>query len=124
MKFTERLLVNQVIRMSRNKSKTSFFLVGKFKEQATSNSAWLPVLNSKIPEPRPGTCVDDTSSLPDTVLNFIRSHPLMDKAVSHQYNNPVFYQRDLIFTKLVVDKYGPTISIQFIHLISSSIFQN
>ena len=25
---------------------------GKFKEQASSNSAWLPVLNSKVPEPR------------------------------------------------------------------------
>lgn len=78
---------------------------GKFKEQASSNSAWLPALNSKIPEPRPGTCVDDTSSLPDTVLNFIRSHPLMDKAVNHEHNNPVFYKRDLVFTKLVVDKW-------------------
>lgn len=77
---------------------------GKFKEQATSNSAWLPVLNAKIPEPRPGTCVNDTSTLPDLVLNFIRSHPLMDKAVSHETNNPVFYKRDLVFTKLVVDK--------------------
>lgn len=81
-----------------------YYFLGKFKEQATSNSAWLPVLNSKIPEPRPGTCVDDTSSLPDTVLNFIRSHPLMDKAVNHEHNNPVFYKRDLMFTKLVVDK--------------------
>ncbi|XP_055306886.1 semaphorin-2A [Sitodiplosis mosellana] len=77
---------------------------GKFKEQATSNSAWLPVLKSKVPEPRPGTCVDDTSNLPDTVLNFIRSHPLMDKAVNHEHSNPVFYNRDLVFTKLVVDK--------------------
>lgn len=77
---------------------------GKFKEQATSNSAWLPVLNSKVPEPRPGTCVNDTASLPDSVLNFIRSHPLMDKAVNHEHNNPVFYKRDLVFTKLVVDK--------------------
>lgn len=77
---------------------------GKFKEQATSNSAWLPVLNSKIPDPRPGTCVNDTSTLPDSVLNFIRSHPLMDKAVNHEHNNPVFYKRDLVFTKLVVDK--------------------
>uniref|UniRef100_A0A182QQD4 Semaphorin-2A n=1 Tax=Anopheles farauti TaxID=69004 RepID=A0A182QQD4_9DIPT len=77
---------------------------GKFKEQASSNSAWLPVLNSKIPEPRPGTCVDDTSTLPDLVLNFIRSHPLMDKAVNHEHNNPVYYKRDLVFTKLVVDK--------------------
>ncbi|CAO1348813.1 unnamed protein product [Diamesa serratosioi] len=77
---------------------------GKFKEQATSNSAWLPVLNSKVPEPRPGTCVNDTASLPDTVLNFIRSHPLVDKAVNHEHNNPIFYKRDLIFTKLVVDR--------------------
>lgn len=81
-----------------------FCCPGKFKEQATSNSAWLPVLKSKIPEPRPGTCVDDTSSLPDTVLNFIRSHPLMDRAVNHEHHNPVFYKRDLVFTKLVVDK--------------------
>jgi hypothetical protein len=77
---------------------------GKFKEQATSNSAWLPVLNAKVPEPRPGTCVDETQSLPDTVLNFIRSHPLMDKPVNHEHNNPVFYKRDLVFTKLAVDK--------------------
>lgn len=78
--------------------------IGKFKEQATSNSAWLPVLNSKIPDPRPGTCISDTSSLPDNVLNFIRSHPLMDRAISHEHNNPIFYKRDLVFTKLVVDK--------------------
>ncbi|XP_055916036.1 semaphorin-2A isoform X1 [Eupeodes corollae] len=77
---------------------------GKFKEQSTSNSAWLPVLNSRVPDPRPGTCVNDTSNLPDTVLNFIRSHPLMDKAVNHEHNNPVYYKRDLVFTKLVVDK--------------------
>ncbi|CRL00146.1 CLUMA_CG013422, isoform A [Clunio marinus] len=77
---------------------------GKFKEQASSNSAWLPVLNSKVPEPRPGTCVEETASLPDTVVNFIRSHPLMDKPVNHEHNNPVFYKRDLVFTKLAVDK--------------------
>ena len=80
------------------------FFAGKFKEQATSNSAWLPVLNSKVPEPRPGTCTNDTATLPDSVLNFIRKHPLMDKAVDHEFGNPVFYKRDVILTKLVVDK--------------------
>jgi hypothetical protein len=40
----------------------------------------------------------------DTVLNFIRSHPLMDTAVSHENGKPVFYKRDLLFTHLVVDK--------------------
>ncbi|XP_045525753.1 semaphorin-2A isoform X1 [Pieris brassicae] len=77
---------------------------GKFKEQATSSSAWLPVISSKVPEPRPGTCVNDTSSLPDTVLNFIRSHPLMDSAVSHEHEKPIYYKRDLFFTRLVVDR--------------------
>lgn len=37
---------------------------GKFKEQATSSSAWLPVLRSRVPEPRPGECVNDTETLP------------------------------------------------------------
>lgn len=98
---------------------------GKFKEQATSSSAWLPVLSNRVPEPRPGECVNDTETLPgkflvtsnietcdwlslwcsiDTVLNFIRSHPLMDSAVAHENGKPVFYKRDLIFTHLVVDK--------------------
>lgn len=93
-----------------------WFFAGKFKEQATSNSAWLPVLNSKVPEPRPGTCVNDTASLPDSVLNFIRSHPLMDKAVNHEHNNPVFYKRDLVFTKLVVDKWVLNFSFFFLQI--------
>lgn len=67
-------------------------------------SAWLPVLTSKVPEPRPGQCVDDTHSLPDSVLNFIRGHPLMDSTVAHDNGHPVFYKRDVIFTRLVVDK--------------------
>lgn len=37
---------------------------GRFKEQATSSSAWLPVLSNKVPEPRPGECVNDTETLP------------------------------------------------------------
>lgn len=77
---------------------------GKFKEQAHSSSAWLPVLNTRVPDPRPGECVNDTETLPDSVLNFIRSHPLMDAAVSHERGVPVFFKRDLILTHLVVDK--------------------
>lgn len=38
------------------------------------------------------------------MLNFIRSHPLMDAAVSHERGVPVFFKRDLILTHLVVDK--------------------
>ncbi|XP_037086236.1 semaphorin-2A-like [Pollicipes pollicipes] len=77
---------------------------GKFKEQKTSSSAWLPVSDSAVPEPRPGHCVNDTQALPDTVLTFIQSHPLLDQAVAHHNHRPVFYKRDLIFTHVVVDK--------------------
>ena len=77
---------------------------GKYKEQESSTSAWLPVASSKVPEPRPGSCVEDTRELPDRVLNFIRTHPLMDSTVSHQGGTPAFYKRDVIFSHLVVDQ--------------------
>lgn len=76
---------------------------GKFKEQATSSSAWLPVLSSKVPEPRPGTCVNDTQSLPDPVLNFARAHPLMDSAVAPVGEATLYHQSRVQFTKLAVD---------------------
>lgn len=76
---------------------------GKFKEQATTTSVWLPVPSAKVPTPRPGKCVDDTRKLSDTVLNFIRKHPLMDNDVPHDSDGPVFYQRDVMFTTLAVD---------------------
>ncbi len=79
---------------------------GKFKEQATSTSVWLPVPSAKVPTPRPGSCVEDTRQLSDTVLNFIRKHPLMDGDVPHDgYEaGPVFYRRDVAFTKVAVDR--------------------
>ncbi len=45
---------------------------GKFKEQATSSSAWLPVLSSKVPEPRPGECVNDTQTLPGKIVFVVK----------------------------------------------------
>ena len=84
---------------------------GKFKEQATSTSMWLPVPLASVPEPRPGTCVPDTRELPDTVLNFIRKHPLMDGNVPQDVNGPPpFYARDVTFTKITVDQIIATTS--------------
>jgi len=77
---------------------------GKFKEQATSTSAWLPVASSKVPDPRPGSCVKDTRELPDRVLNFMRSHPLMNEQVNQDGSEPAFFKRDVLFTHIVVDK--------------------
>ncbi len=79
---------------------------GRFKEQATSTSMWLPVQSGDVPQPRPGSCTENsnTHELPDTVLNFIRSHPLMDSNVPHDAQFPAFYKKDVIFTKLIMDQ--------------------
>ncbi|XP_022703345.1 semaphorin-1A-like [Varroa jacobsoni] len=62
---------------------------GSFKGQEDKNSNWLPVINSKVPEPRPGQCVNNSKSLPDVTLNFITNHPLMDQAVPAYLGRPV-----------------------------------
>ncbi|XP_022235297.1 semaphorin-2A-like [Limulus polyphemus] len=99
---------------------------GKFKEQATSSSAWLPVISVKVPEPRPGQCVNNTQTLPDSVLNFIRGHPLMDSAVAQENGKPVFYKRDVIFTKLVVDKLevdGVSYTVYYVGSVDGRVFK-
>jgi len=78
---------------------------GNFKEQKTMNSNWLPVLKSKVPDPRPGICVDDSRTLKDDTLNFAKSHVLMDESVPALYNRPLFIRTSLRtkLTSVVVD---------------------
>ncbi|KAM4050448.1 semaphorin-6B isoform 1-T2 [Anomaloglossus baeobatrachus] len=60
---------------------------GRFKEQRTPDSVWTPVPEELVPKPRPGCCVrpsmpyNSSRSLPDDVLNFVKSHPLMEDSV-------------------------------------------
>ncbi|XP_018027086.1 semaphorin-1A [Hyalella azteca] len=62
---------------------------GPFKGQSTVNANWLPVQTTQVPEPRPGQCVKDSSTLPDVTLNFIKSHSMMDEAVPAFFGQPV-----------------------------------
>ncbi|XP_022239164.1 semaphorin-1A-like isoform X5 [Limulus polyphemus] len=62
---------------------------GSFKWQEDINSNWLSFPNSKVPEPRPGQCVNDSRTLPEMTLNFIKDHTLMDKAVPSFWNQPL-----------------------------------
>ncbi|KAG8223012.1 hypothetical protein J437_LFUL000720 [Ladona fulva] len=62
---------------------------GPFKEQETMNSNWLAVPPTKVPEPRPGQCVNDSRTLPDVTVNFVKSHGLMDEAVPAFFGLPV-----------------------------------
>uniref|UniRef100_A0A8C2FXY1 Sema domain, transmembrane domain (TM), and cytoplasmic domain, (semaphorin) 6Ba n=1 Tax=Cyprinus carpio TaxID=7962 RepID=A0A8C2FXY1_CYPCA len=60
---------------------------GRFKEQKSPESIWTPVPDELVPKPRPGGCAvqgsrfSSSNTLPDEVLNFIKTHPLMDEAV-------------------------------------------
>lgn len=78
---------------------------GSFKGQEDMNSNWLPVVNSKVPEPRPGQCVNNSMSLPDVTLNFISNHPLMDQAVPSYWGKPIIIHAgfDYRFTYIAVD---------------------
>ncbi|XP_044130582.1 semaphorin-6B-like, partial [Bufo gargarizans] len=60
---------------------------GRFKEQRNPESVWTPVQEDLIPKPRPGCCIgpsmpyNSSRSLPDDVLNFVKSHSLMEESV-------------------------------------------
>uniref|UniRef100_A0AAR2JQL7 Sema domain-containing protein n=1 Tax=Pygocentrus nattereri TaxID=42514 RepID=A0AAR2JQL7_PYGNA len=69
---------------------------GRFKEQKGTDSAWSAVPEEQVPKPRPGSCAGDGSAsafsssvlFPDSMLSFIKAHPLMDECVSSINNQP------------------------------------
>lgn len=67
---------------------------GSFKGQEGMNSNWLPV-REKVPEKRPGSCVEDSRTLSDSSVNFIKTHSLMDKAVPSFLARPVLIRVSL-----------------------------
>ncbi|KAL1448992.1 hypothetical protein WDU94_000238 [Cyamophila willieti] len=62
---------------------------GPFKEQDGMNANWLSVPHNKVPEPRPGACVNDSRTLPDFTVNFVKTHSLMNNAVPSYFSHPV-----------------------------------
>ncbi|NXE97722.1 SEM6B protein, partial [Menura novaehollandiae] len=60
---------------------------GRFREQKSPESIWTPVPEDMVPKPRPGCCAspgmryNSSSAFPDEILNFVKTHPLMDEAV-------------------------------------------
>ncbi|GBL76746.1 Semaphorin-1A [Araneus ventricosus] len=78
---------------------------GPFKGQDDINANWLPVASTKVPEPRPGQCVNDSRTLPEVTVNFIESNSLMDRAVPSFWNHPVVLHTvfQYRFTHITVD---------------------
>ncbi|GAA6221377.1 semaphorin-7A [Lates japonicus] len=60
--------------------------------------------NKDIPQPRPGTCVQNSKSLPLTTVNVVKDHPEMaDWVYSVHYTAP-FYVSSNDYTKIAVDR--------------------
>lgn len=85
---------------------------GQFKGQEDTNANWLAIQNSKVPEPRPGQCVNDSRTLPENTLNFIKDHTLMDQAVPSFWNSPLVLRTGFGFryTQIAVDAQIETVS--------------
>lgn len=78
---------------------------GNFKEKSSINSNWLPVNSDNVPDPRPGSCHNDSRALPDSTLNFIKTHSLMDENVLAFFGQPILIRTSTIyrFTAITVD---------------------
>lgn len=78
---------------------------GSFKAQRDSKSNWLPVPDDKIPEPRPGKCVDDSRTLPSISVNFVKTHTLMESTIPPFYNKPILTRVSLHyrFSAITID---------------------
>uniref|UniRef100_A0A8B9ZGU9 Semaphorin 6B n=1 Tax=Anas platyrhynchos TaxID=8839 RepID=A0A8B9ZGU9_ANAPL len=67
---------------------------GRFREQKSPESIWTPVPEDLVPKPRPGCCAapgmryNSSSTFPDEILTFVKTHPLMDEAVPSLGNVP------------------------------------
>lgn len=64
----------------------------------------------QVPEPRPGQCVNDSQTLPDVTLNFIKSHSLMDESVPSMLNEPLIIRTGFQYVSIL--SYLPHYSIQ------------
>ncbi|KAL7981349.1 hypothetical protein Chor_002245 [Crotalus horridus] len=85
---------------------------GPYKEYSEIAQKWIRYSDQE-PIPRPGACITNwhrynsfstSLELPDNTLNFAKKHPLMDKAVPPQGNQPLLVKKDANFTQLVVER--------------------
>ncbi|XP_078280062.1 semaphorin-6B-like isoform X1 [Rhinoraja longicauda] len=84
---------------------------GRFKEQKSPESIWTPVPEELVPKPRPGCCAEpgtkynSSNGFPDDMLNFVKTHPLMDDTVPSLNHGPWIIKTTIKdrLNKIVVD---------------------
>ncbi|XP_067879481.1 semaphorin-4C [Heterodontus francisci] len=85
---------------------------GSYKEYRDQAQKW-GRYSDKVPSPRPGACITNSHrvnsyntslELPDNVLNFVKNHPLMDDLVHPVGHRPLLIQKNVNYTRIVVDR--------------------
>ena len=113
------ILGSAVCRFSVDDMESSF--EGNFKNQESLTSNWLPMSSNQVPlllslrifltsfllqvpKPRPGRCYNQSTSLPESSLHFIKNHCLMDAPVQSRPSVPVFVKSGTseLFTKIAL----------------------
>ncbi|XP_043577324.1 semaphorin-4E-like isoform X1 [Chiloscyllium plagiosum] len=91
------------------------FNEGKYKSHVMveqSEMKWV-MYRGTVPSPRPGACINNnirsngfksSLDLPDTTLQFVREHPLMDDVVTPINNEPKLIKEATKYTQIVVDR--------------------
>ena len=62
---------------------------GRLKGQQTADHHWKPISKDKMPDIHPSSCPDDSTRLPDKVVDLVRSYPLMDSSINPVGGAPV-----------------------------------
>ncbi|KAE8616444.1 hypothetical protein XENTR_v10008808 [Xenopus tropicalis] len=85
---------------------------GPYAHKESPDHRWVQY-DGRIPYPRPGTCpsktydptIRSTKDFPDDVINFVKNHPLMYKAVYPLHGKPVFTRLNVDYklTQIAVD---------------------
>ncbi|XP_064320092.1 semaphorin-4G [Phalacrocorax carbo] len=85
---------------------------GSYMEYQDSARKW-SLYNGAVPEPRPGSCITDDSrkkgynssqDLPNSVLDFIKLHPLMFEEVNPVDEKPLLVKKSVAYSRLAVDR--------------------
>ena len=81
---------------------------GEFRTRTTCGSAYVEELRDTYNDMREPSgyeqCDRDTQSIPVAHLFAIRDHPLMKSSISQENEKAIFFNRDILFTRLVVDR--------------------
>ncbi|NXW97412.1 SEM4G protein, partial [Larus smithsonianus] len=85
---------------------------GPYMEYQDSARKWSRY-DGVVPEPRPGSCITDRSrrkgyntsqDLPNSVLDFVKLHPLMFEEVKPAGGEPLLVKKNVAYSRLAVDR--------------------